>query len=315
MTTTYVPNASAVSRRGRRPRRTHPGVRHLRWLSVVRRSLRRRSRPCSTCSTSRSAARHGHLDDAGRLTPAEQDRVVDRASSARRASARVSVRARPASRGHVDVPRLMLRAKAMQHRAGIRSLRSRLRGSAHRPSEARREVGRAPAGTAAAHRRRGRSLDRASRPGSAIERPSATAGSIGTTAVARSRSFPTCRRRVPRAARSASISSSASTRTASGAPSAAPVAVAHRGCTRATSTGSPRSPTRTWRRSPRRSRRGADIVVPEADVPPRHAGRTTSTTWVARTPNSSRAHRPSTCRPSARRPGRDLTERPTIRRR
>jgi glycerol-3-phosphate dehydrogenase subunit C len=67
------------------------------------------------------------LPDAGRLTPADQDRVVD---SCVQCTACV-VRCPYTPDVHpwaVDVPRLVWRAKAMQHDAGIRSMRSRLAG-------------------------------------------------------------------------------------------------------------------------------------------------------------------------------------------
>ncbi len=72
--------------------------------------------------------------DAGRLTPAEQDGVVDSCIQCKACVAQCPYTpgAHPWS---VDIPRLVLRGRAMQHDAGIRSLRSRLLGQvAGRPA-------------------------------------------------------------------------------------------------------------------------------------------------------------------------------------
>jgi glycerol-3-phosphate dehydrogenase subunit C len=90
-----------------------------------------------------SGARH----DAGRLTPADQDEIVD---SCIQCTACV-IRCPYSPDIHpwaVDVPRLVWRAEAMQHAAGIRSLRSRLAGQlAGRPRLVARLAGLLPGTT------------------------------------------------------------------------------------------------------------------------------------------------------------------------
>ena len=66
--------------------------------------------------------------DAGRFTPAEQDQVVDQCVQCGSCSARCPYTP-DVHEWAVDVPRLMVRAEAMQRGAGIRSFRSRMRRS------------------------------------------------------------------------------------------------------------------------------------------------------------------------------------------
>ena len=106
------PEARRLLRRSRRPQRADAGVRRVRRLPEVPDAVHLVPDRCSRCST--GSVPVSVISDAGRLTPAQQDRVVDECFQCRLCLANC-----PYAPGMhelaIDFPRLMARARAMRH--------------------------------------------------------------------------------------------------------------------------------------------------------------------------------------------------------